>query len=286
MARTMSKFFSPGGTRGRDAQVEMIQARETRYDTAVSATLATARGFHDAESDRIEALASELGLERFSDPLQELDGRLARAVEAAKLKLEILSIERALGGVSTPGEGMTAPLTDQKKKDLTARRELLKAKIGEPSTEPAKRPEGALPEQVERALALLDAKPLPARTDPAKQRTQLLADIDELEAGRYELAELIETNRKEASFEACQKAKSAHDELLVNLYRAAQKFAAVAAAEQTFRMVFPTLNLTARSDLLPMPGTLMQIILLLGSDADWNSTLSEYRRWLESRGLL
>jgi hypothetical protein len=64
--------------------------------------------------------------------------------------------------------------------------------------------------------------------------------VDELELGGSELAELIEANRKEASYQANLKAKAAHDSLLQELYRAAQKFSAVAAHEQTFRMMFPT----------------------------------------------
>jgi hypothetical protein len=286
MAQKVSKFFSPGGTRGRDQQVAAMQARETRYDNAVSATVAALRGEYDAEGERIAKLAAELGLERFSDPLQEIDARLARAIEVARVRIEILTLERALYGVHTPGQGMTAPLSDQKKKDFAARLALLKSKLGEPAGEPAPRPAGALPEQIERALAVADAQPAPKKVTPEKLRAQVVEDIDELEAGRRELGELIEENRKEASYQANLKAKAAHDELLVELYRTAQKFAAVAAQEQSFRMVFPSLNLTARSDLLPMPGHLMQILLLLGSDADWNSTLSEYRRWLDSRGLL
>ena len=51
-------------------------------------------------------------------------------------------------------------------------------------------------------------------------------------------------------------------------------------------MVFPSLNLTARSDILPTPAILMQVVLLLGSDVDYGSALSEYRRFLESRKVL
>jgi hypothetical protein len=286
MARGVTKFFSPGGTRGRDQQVALMQARETRYDQQTSATVAAARGYYDAESERIEKLASELGLERFADPLQELDARLARAIEVARDRIEVLSIERALGGARVANQGITAPLSDQRKRDLAARLALLKSKIGEPASEPAPRPAGALPEQVERALAVADAQPTPKKVTPEKLRAQLLDDIDELEAGQRELAELIEANRKEASYQANLAARAAHDELLVELYRTAQKFAAAAAREQTFRMTFPTLGLTARSDILPMPGHLMQAVLTLGSDIDYGSALSEYRRFLESRGLL
>ena len=51
-------------------------------------------------------------------------------------------------------------------------------------------------------------------------------------------------------------------------------------------MMFPTPRFDGRSDLLPMPAQLMRrSLLMLGSDADYGSTLSEYRRWLESRSV-
>jgi hypothetical protein len=287
MARSIQKFFTPGAARGRDSQVEAAAARDQRFETAVSASVAAARSVLSTEAERIEKIASELGLERFSDPLQEIDGRLVRAIEIAKARIEILGIERTLGGhAHVAGQGVTAPMSSQRKKDLSARLALLQQKIGEPATEPAPRPDGALPEAVERALGVLDAKPAAKRETPEQVRARLLDDVDTLEAARWELSELIEAHRQEASYEANLKAKGAHDALLIELYRAAVHFANVGAQEQTLRMTLPTLGLTARSDILPVPGDLMQAILILGRDFDHGSSLAAFMRFLADRDLL
>jgi hypothetical protein len=201
----------------------------------------------------------------------------------ARYRIPVLAVMVTLG---VAGQGVTAPLSSQRKRDLSDRLTQLRAKLGEPATAPTQRPDGALPDAVERALGVLSAKPAQKRETPEQARARLLDEADVLEAARYELAEVIEANRKEASYQANLKAKAAHDALLVDLYRTAQKFAAVAAHEQTMRMVLPTMGLTARSDLLPVPGALMQAILILGGDADYGSSLSEFRRFLEARGLL
>jgi hypothetical protein len=282
----MTKFLTPGAPRGRVTQTEAAAARETRFETAVSATVAASRAVLSTEAERIEKIAAELGIEKFTDPLQEVDARLARAIEVARARIEILSLERELGRVMVPGQGVTAPLTSQKKRDFEARLAQLRAKIGETAAEPAARPDGALGEAVERALAVLSSKAPAARETPEKARARLLEEIDVMEAGRWELAEVIEEHRKEASYVANLAAKATHDAVLVELYKVARQFAELAAHETTLRMVLPTYGLTARSDLMPVPGDLMQAILLLGSASDYSSALHAFGRFLEARGLI
>jgi hypothetical protein len=58
-----------------------------------------------------------------------------------------------------------------------------------------------------------------------------------------------------------------------------------AAEEQLLRAAFTGAGYQPRWDLLPVPGVL-GAILVLGREAEWESQISEYRRFLQQRGLL
>jgi hypothetical protein len=73
--------------------------------------------------------------------------------------------------------------------------------------------------------------------------------------------------------------------LLVALFRAAQKFAEAAEQGRSLRAAFTSAGYQARGDLLPAPSVL-GAVLTLGSEAQWESQISEFRRFLQQRGLL
>jgi hypothetical protein len=95
----------------------------------------------------------------------------------------------------------------------------------------------------------------------------------------------LEELRSQAAYEQAARLQKRHGELLVELFRTAQRFAEKAADEQSLRAAFAGAGYQPRYDLLPVPGVL-GAILLLGRETHWDSQLSHYRRFLEERGLL
>jgi hypothetical protein len=69
------------------------------------------------------------------------------------------------------------------------------------------------------------------------------------------------------------------------LFRQAQQFSEKAAEEQALRAAFTGAGYQPRWDLLPAPGVLGSI-LVLGRELHWESEISEFRRFLQQRGLL
>jgi hypothetical protein len=71
----------------------------------------------------------------------------------------------------------------------------------------------------------------------------------------------------------------------MEVYRASQTFARAIAAERQFRSAITSAGYLARPDLTPHPHV-AGAGLVLGSETEWGSQISEFRRYLEGRRLI
>jgi hypothetical protein len=211
-------------------------------------------------------------------PLFHVRRLLTGGLERINAESDLLGIEQYLAG------GASKTRSNKLRQEERAAR--LRAELGR-DTAPTVQPPGEMPPEVERALAVLndEAAALKGPPKPAA-RMALLQDIKVIveEAIRAVDAQLEEL-RRSLAYEQAVRLQKRHGALLLQLFRAAQQFSEKAAEEHLLRAAFTGAAYPPRWDLLPAPGVL-GAILVLGRETEWESQLSEYRRFLEQRGLL
>jgi hypothetical protein len=262
-------------------------ARIARDAKATDERQAAALELGNDENSRIRRLQAELGLKQFETlpaaaPLFEIARVLRNNRERIEDERALLSIENYLSGGTGPG--LSVP-KGPKAQEFAERREQLKKKLKISTVEPAPRPPGVVPPEVKAGLEIFSAGAPKAPQNHAGRLSEL-ADMEIVvdEAIRIN-AKQIEELRGQVGFEAAKQLQKKHDALCVSLFRASQKLAEAAEAERSLRVAYTSTGFRPRSDLLPAPAILSSI-LLLGSEADWESQISQYRRFLQQRNLL
>ena len=118
---------------------------------------------------------------------------------------------------------------------------------------------------------------------------EIVAELQDMqvdyENGLREIYPLIEAAKSDAAYSEAIKLRARHQKLHLELFRLEQAYSEKAAEERALREALVHAGYTARSDLLPAPSTL-NVTLMLGSEVDWNSAISQHRRSLENRGIL
>jgi hypothetical protein len=267
---------------------EQAQRYEERLATEAEASArlgALAREPVDAEVQRIRALQRSLNIVRFEDlpaakPLLAIERTLTTSLQRIKDERDLIHVERYLSGAM---QGLAAP-TGEKAKEFRERRDKLKAKLKVGTAEPPAPKADALPETIVRALEVFSDKPVKDRPAPGAR----LAELDEMEivvsAGIYDISALIAALRGDAGYDQAAALQKHHGALSLQLFRAAQKFAEAAEAERSLRTAFTSAGYSPRYDVLP--GMQLSAVLVLGSESDYASQLSQYRRFLQDKGLL
>jgi hypothetical protein len=262
-------------------QAKRIEAAETQRGAYVSA-LSDA---HNLEAAKIRKLQSDLGITHFdthkeAGPLLMVQRALTAGLARINAELDLIGLQAFLE--RHPGS------SPEKQAENQAKVKELRTKAALPiDDKPAPPKPGALPVEVEKALAAIEDggdgyKPVPGRD----VRRALLEDKRiHVEAGISTVLRLIEDLRNTLADEQQRRLQPQHGALLVEIFRAAQRLSETAARERQFRSALVSAGFTARSDLLPAPGVL-SAILMLGAESDWGSQISEFRRFLESRKLL
>ncbi|MFZ1905221.1 MAG: hypothetical protein WAU56_07500 [Steroidobacteraceae bacterium] len=136
-----------------------------------------------------------------------------------------------------------------------------------------------LPPPVKAALELLRAGVRPARRDLAALLEQLEDDKAVVREAICAQHAIVEAIRGDLSADVARDVRTAHRELVLTQYRAAQQFAAAIDAERELRRSITGAGYTWRDDLLPAPT--MRAALILGSEAEFDSEISRVRRMLE-----
>jgi hypothetical protein len=270
--------FKPAGLTGK----EQAQRHEERLADEVASTAkrtAAARDDHSNRFDRLRKQAVALGICRADElpklaPLLQIQRSLMAGVARVEVELDLISIERhLLKGGATPSS----------RENLKARRDVRRAELK--ITPPAAPPAGDLPAAVQRALEVLARngaiKGPPSHEGRAVELREMLVDY---ENGLQAIRLPIEDIRSQAAYDEGVKLQARHQKLHLELFRLEQLYSEKVAEERELRECFAHSGYS-RSDLLPPPSTL-SISLMLGSEVDWNSAISQHRRALENRGIL
>jgi hypothetical protein len=269
---------------------EQAQRHEERFATEAAASErlgVLVRQPVDDESARIRRLQQALGIVRFDDlpaakPLLEIDRVLKAHAQRIADETALIHTERYLAG--SAGASGAVPPKGAKAQEFREKRDRLKAKLKVGAQEPAKPQPGDLPGSVVRALAVFESN---APKDRPTQGARLaeLADMQiVVEDGISAVRILIDEQRRDASYDEAQKLQKRHGELSVLLFRAAQAFAEAAEAERSLRSAHTSAGYSPRYDVLP--GLQLGAVLVLGTESDYASQISQYRRFLQSKGLI
>jgi hypothetical protein len=278
--------WSDGKPRPLNAK-EQAQRHEERFVTEVAASErlgALAREPAEGETARIRRLQVELGIVRFEDlpeakPLLEIDRVLKAHAERIADETSLIHIQKYLSGAL----GVVAP-KGPKAQEFKEKRDRLKTKLKIGVPEPAKPQPGALPDSVVRALVVFESNAPKDRPSQAARLVEL-ADMEiVVSEGIGAIRTLIDEMRGDASYEQAKALEKHHGALSLELFRAAQKFAEAAEAERSLRTAFTSAGYSPRFDVLPGPQ--LGAALVLGSENEFSSQLSSYRRFLQDKGLL
>jgi hypothetical protein len=267
---------------------EQAQRHEERFATEAEATerlAALARQPVEDEGRRIRRLQAELSIVRFEDlPAAKrflaIERTLKASLERIRDETALIHVERYLAG----SQGL-APPKGEKAKEFRERRDRLKAKLKVGTIEPPAPKADALPETIVRALAVFSPdKAVKDRPAPGARLAELNGMEVTVTAGLYDIGALVRDLRGDAGYDQAAALRKRHGELSLALFRCAQKLAEAAEAERSLRTAFTSAGYPPRYDVLP--GLQLSAVLILGSEADYASQLSSYRRFLQDRGLL
>jgi hypothetical protein len=253
-------------------------ARIARDAKAADDRRAVALEAAGGEAARVAKVQAELGIARFDDPLFELRRSFLAGVVRLEAETDIITTQRWLDTATSKGRA-----DEERHRD---RLKTLKAELGQDAEPPPLKP-GEQPPEIARALEVL-ADDDALKAVPPKPETRLAELADKkviLEAGLRCVAGQIEERRGTRGYEQAVKLRKRHGELLIALFRAGQQFSQAAEQERLLRTAFTAAGYSPRWDVLPAPGVL-GAVLVLGNEADWESQLSQYRRFLQSRKLL
>jgi hypothetical protein len=279
--------FLPVGSSGKE-QLAKAAERITREAETTERLTALALKPVDAEAQRIRQLQQTLNIVRFEDlpaaaPFLAIERTLKASLQRIMDERDLIHVERHLAGAM--GSLGVAPPTGEKAKEFRERRDRLKAKLKVGTTEPPAPKADALPETITRALEVFSPdKGVKDRPAPGAR----LAELDEMEitvsAGLYDISAMIAQMRGDAGYEQAKALAKHHGALSLQLFRAAQQFAESAERERSLRTAFTSAGYSPRYDVLP--GLQLGAVLVLGSEHNFDSQLSAYRRFLEDRKIL
>jgi hypothetical protein len=235
------------------------------------------------------ALQAKLGLTPFpthpdAGPLLEVVDVLNKNLQRIRDELALISVSRLLAG-EMGFAGVLMP-TGPRLKEFEAKRDALRAKLAIGAPEPVQPKPGELPKSIREALEVFNSDEA-AKFAPTRIARQIELQNMEIvvEAGLRDAAEMVRALRDEIGDGQNRLVQKAHSALNVQLFRACQAVAEIAEQERALRSAVAAVGYTVRSDILPNPAVL-SALLLLGSELDHNAQISQFRRLLQSRGLL
>jgi hypothetical protein len=271
---------------------EQAQRSEARFAAeAESAVRLTelALGPIDAEAQRIRALQAKLDLTPFKDhadarPLQEVVDVLGKNLQRIRDELALISVSRLLSG-EMGFSGVSVP-TGLRLKEFEARRDALRAKLDIGAPESVQSKPGELPKSIREALEVFNSGEA-AKFAPTRMARQIELQNMEIvvEAGLRDARALVKALCDDIGDGQNRLVQKIHSALHVQLFRCCQALAETAEQERATRAAVAAAGYTVRSDVLPAPAVL-SALLLLGSELDYGSQISQFRRLLQSRGLL
>jgi hypothetical protein len=147
-----------------------------------------------------------------------------------------------------------------------------------PTADPSESP------AIQAALQVLNGKTPPPVLDHAARLAVLDREIAALELGIRAQNEIVDDLADTLTLKYAQQLKPAWDRLQVEMFRAAQELSRAAGRIQNLRARIVQAGIKSRSDILATPN--VRAPLQLGTETEWGSELSTWRRLLEQWGLV
>ncbi len=190
-------------------------------------------------------------------------------------------IQRQIDAIITAGYLRANP-NDPKADRLRQRLAALKVPPRAPPPDAADEP--ALPATVALALAVVHGnKPAPSASD-AVRLAELRADLDRVDDGIRAQHEVLARIKDELAQHVADLVRDEQRARVLKVYRALQAFSAAVDEEIALTREVQAAGYAWRGDLLP--GSSLRAGVIAGSEARWDSEVSQLRRRLEAAGIL
>jgi hypothetical protein len=219
-------------------------------------------------------------------PIIELQAAFSDAARGEEIEARLIRARKYMAGINPHSEADAARGRAEIAALEVQQQEILARQGEKPEKAPQASGSGFGPEVDEALDVLFRDQPasLPYQRDA--ERLGVIADRRiKFDAALRALESLTEKLRSEATAQLHTRLHKAHEALLMELYRASQTFARAIAVERQFRSAITGAGYAARPDLTPMP-IVAGAGLVLGNESDWESQISQFRRYLEARKLV
>ncbi|HVA41671.1 MAG TPA: hypothetical protein VNF49_13465 [Candidatus Binataceae bacterium] len=133
-------------------------------------------------------------------------------------------------------------------------------------------------------LAVLAGESVPVPPDHAARVGKLDRDHAAIRAAITAQTDVVDQLAGELTLRYATELRPAWDALQLEMYRAAQELSRSAARVRDFRAAIVAAGIGSRSDVLAMPN--IRSPLILGSESQYDSEISGWRRILETQGIL
>jgi len=140
------------------------------------------------------------------------------------------------------------------------------------------------PVALARGVALLRGEDVSPEMSRAERLARLHREGQTLDEAIRHQDGVVERRRGDLSHEVCQGLKAHHDTVLLEFYRAAQALSAITDKEREFRAAVLMAGYEISPHVISPP--FISAPLLLGSERQWDSQISAYRRFLEKMGVV
>jgi hypothetical protein len=200
---------------------------------------------------------------------------IAAAQQDRQRRLDLLAIEGELQRPMSPATGPRIAM-------LRERAAALRKIAPEPKAE-APSAEG-MPAPIARALLLLRGEEVPEEPDRDARLKKLRAEQRILEAAFIEVERLMEDVRADQSYVIAEHLVAAHQTILRSVWEAAAALSAAIEQERGLYASVLVAGYEGRPDVLRRPA--LDGASRLGTLAEWDSQISEFRRRLEEQGVI
>ena len=200
-------------------------------------------------------------------------------LEAIERDAQIIAYEQHFAGRTTEADGESDALLRRRWAELQAA-VLAAAPVAPVAASKAPAPSAA----IAAGLALLAGEPVPVAPDHRARLVQLDRDRAAILAAITAQTEAVGAITAELTFRYATQLRPAWNAMQLGMYRAAQELARSAARVRDFRASITAAGIRSRSDILAMPN--VRSPLILGSESQYDSEISGWRRILEKQGVL
>lgn len=193
-------------------------------------------------------------------------------------------VDRAVARIGLERHFGDRPVGDDRLSDQPLRQRLMLLRADPPLAPSKPTAPDAPSSSIAAGLAVLAGETVAAPPNYREQLEEFERQRALLGAAIEDQREVVDTVAAALSFEYCKQLTPAWDMLQIEFYRAAQRLAQIAKQVNEFRRAALAAGIRPRSDMLLTPN--VRAPLMLGDEAQWGSEIAQWRRILETWGLL